>query len=185
MQLSPNFSLAHLTECGKTQKTLRLDNQPKRPETIQFLTRLAVEILEPVQSEFGPVQLTFGFCSPVLARAIQQNIKPHIAPKIDQHSACELNSRGKLICGRRGAACDFYVEDYQDNMQVIALWITQNLTFDRLYFYGLGRPIHVSIGPDESHFVQIMNMSAKSRRIPGRNATHQKAVDLLLDQQQS
>ena len=32
-------------------------------------------------------------------------------------------------------------------MREVADWIIENLPFDRLYFYGSDRPIHVSFGP--------------------------------------
>jgi hypothetical protein len=38
--------------------------------------------------------------------------------------------------------------------------------FDRLYFYGEDRPLHVSVGPDESRAITAMLPSASGRRVP-------------------
>ena len=35
-------------------------------------------------------------------------------------------------------------------MREVATWIAANCHFDRLYFYGKDRPIHVSFGPELS-----------------------------------
>ena len=42
-----------------------------------------------------------------------------------------------------------------------AQWLAANTPFDRLYFYGAERPIHVSQGPEHSQ--QIVRM------LPGKN----------------
>jgi hypothetical protein len=60
----------------------------------------------------------------------------------DQHGAHEVNAKGKLVCSRRGAAADFIVED--ENMYEVMKWIHENLLFDRMYYYGPDRPLHVS-----------------------------------------
>ncbi|WP_256360246.1 hypothetical protein [Methylomonas koyamae] len=75
-----------------------------------------------------------------------KHIKKRVAPKLDQHAAYELNSKKNLICPRLGAAVDFIVDD--ENMREVADWIAENMPYDRLYFYGEDRPIHVSYGPD-------------------------------------
>lgn len=84
------------------------------------------------------VKLSYGFSSPELARRIPSRI----APKLDQHAACELNRHGQPVCPRLGAAVDFLVED--EDMEDVARWIIANLPFDRLYYYGKDRPVHVS-----------------------------------------
>jgi len=65
-----------------------------------------------------------------------------IAPALDQHAAHERNRHGQPVCPRLGAAVDFIVED--EDMAEVARWIMANLPFDRLYFYGSERPLHVS-----------------------------------------
>ena len=52
----------------------------------------------------------------------------------------------------------------------LAEFISQNLPFDRLYFYGQDRPVHVSIGPDASRAVLHLVPLANGRRIPRRIA---------------
>lgn len=151
-----------LIECGETWERLRMDNRPKTPDSYNALYNLAINILDPVIEYFGMVKLTYGFCSPALAG----QIKGGISPKLDQHAACEHGSRGLLVCERVGAAADFLVE-FED-MRDVANWIAENTQFDRLYFYGSDRPIHVSYGPAMSHIiVELLATSARSR-IPRR-----------------
>ena len=98
--------------------------------------------LDPIIDYFGMIKLTYGLCSPELA----VEIRTRIAPKLDQHAANELNKAGRLICKRRGAAIDFLIPD--ENMKDVADWIIGELEFDRLYYYGRDKPIHVSYGPE-------------------------------------
>ena len=133
-----NFTYRGLIECGETQRRLGLQNAPLRPQTYNALHDLAVKVLDPVIDYFGAIRLTYGFCSPELARHITRRV----AHQLDQHASCELNANNRLICSRGGAACDFLVED--EDMEQVADWIIANLPFDRLYFYGPNRPLHVS-----------------------------------------
>lgn len=133
-----HFSYRDLVECGATQAQTRLANRPVQPDTYTALYELATNILDPVIDYYGMVRLTYGFSSPQLAR----QIAGRIAPKLDQHAACELNRKGEPVCPRLGAAVDFLVED--EDMEEVARWIVQNLPFDRLYYYGKNRPVHVS-----------------------------------------
>ncbi len=48
----------------------------------------------------------------------------------------------------------------------LAAWIAGRLPFDRIYFYGSGRPLHVSVGPEESRSVVAMLPGPSNRRIP-------------------
>ena len=109
---------------------------------------------------FGMIRLTYGFCSPELAREIPARIDP----KLDQHAAHELNRRGRPVCARLGAAVDFIVED--EDMLEVARWVAANTPFDRLYFYGADRPIHVSYGPEQSRQVVRMVPAAGGRLVP-------------------
>jgi DNA phosphorothioation-associated putative methyltransferase len=133
-----NFSFRDFIECGETQRRLKLKNIPLRPETYNALHDLAVNLLDPLIDYFGPIKLTYGFCSSALAK----NIPGRIAPALDQHASHELNARGNPICNRGGAACDFIVED--EDMGEVVDWIIANLPFDRLYFYGRANPVHLS-----------------------------------------
>jgi DNA phosphorothioation-associated putative methyltransferase len=151
-------------ECGKTQKRTQIANLPNEPETYRALLRLAVQILDPVMDYFGGIQLTYGFCSPELAK----HIPAGIAPKLDQHASYELNRRHQRTCERLGAAVDFIVPD--EDMLEVAQWITQQTPFDRLYFYGADRPVHVSTGPEEKREIVVIETKlmsdGKPRRIP-------------------
>ncbi len=54
-------------------------------------------------------------------------------------------------------------------MGTIAKYIVKHSPFDRLYFYGRNKPLHVSIGPENSQFIQYMLPSQKSgRRYPSK-----------------
>jgi hypothetical protein len=69
------------------------------------------------------------------------------------------------ICDRGGAAVDFLVVD--ENMLEVAEWIAAHLQFDRLYYYGTTRPLHVSFGPDTRHeLIEIEEVNG--RRLPRR-----------------
>lgn len=156
-----HYRFRQFIECGETWERTKVDNVPKSAATYNALVDLARHVLDPVIDYFGGIKLTYGFASPTLTK----HIKRHIAPKLDQHAACELTARGTLVCNRGGAAVDFLVE-YEDMLEV-ARWIVENCVFDRLYFYGAERPIHVSVGPLQSGEVYGLRESG-GRRIPYR-----------------
>ncbi|MDM0025739.1 DNA phosphorothioation-associated putative methyltransferase [Variovorax saccharolyticus] len=139
-----HFTYRSFVDCGETQGRHQLNNRPLNPASYNALCDLARQILDPVIDYFGGIRLTYGFCSGELGK----HISKRVAPKLDQHAACEVGPRKSAICSRMGAACDFVVED--EDMREVAEWIMENLPFDRLYFYGNDRPIHVSIGPQHS-----------------------------------
>lgn len=151
-----HFTFRSFIECGDTQSQTGLPNTPRLAASYNALHALATQIMDPVVDYFGGIRLTYGFCSPELAR----HIKGGVAPKLDQHASCETSRRGGLICARGGAACDFLVED--EDMEEVARWIRANTPFDRLYFYGRDRPIHVSYSPQPA--------AAAYRMVPGRGA---------------
>lgn len=132
------FTYRDLIECGETWEQLRVNNFPKESETYNAFYDLCVNVLDPVSDYFGKVILTFGFCSKGLARHIRQRICP---PK-DQHAGYELKKDGVAICKRGGAAVDFFLAD--EDMEEVVMWIDNNLTYDKIYFYGNFRPLHVS-----------------------------------------
>jgi DNA phosphorothioation-associated putative methyltransferase len=154
-----HFTFRQLVECGETWERTRVDNTPQSADTYNALFELATNVLDPVIDYFGGIKLTYGFASPRLTALI----KDGIAPKIDQHAACEVSSRRAAVCSRKGAAVDFLVE-YED-MRAVAKWITENCPFDRLYFYGNDRPLHVSYGPELSGDAYELN-AKNGRRIP-------------------
>jgi hypothetical protein len=63
-----------------------------------------------------------------------------------------------------GAAVDFIVDD--ENMLKVAQWIVANTPFDRLYFYGEDKPIHVSYGPNQDRQVVRMIVGKGGRLVP-------------------
>jgi DNA phosphorothioation-associated putative methyltransferase len=159
-----NFTFRHLIECGETWERTRVDNTPKSADTYNALFELAKNVLDPVIDYFGGIKLTYGFAS----RALTRDIKGRIEPKLDQHASCEVNTRGAPICPRLGAAVDFLVE-YED-MHDVASWIADNCAYDRIYLYEKDRPIHVSVGPQQSREVYEM-VTIGTRRVP-RRSTH-------------
>jgi len=145
------FTYRNLIECGETQSQSRLPNLPIEPETYTALYDLAVNILDPVIDYFGMIKLTYGFCSPALAKLVPARI----APNLDQHAAHEKNSRGRFVCERLGAAVDFLIDD--ENMREVADWISTNTKFDRIYFYEKTKPIHVSFAPQPiGEFIEMI-----------------------------
>lgn len=154
------FTYRQLIECGETQARTGLLNLPKEPDSYTALYELATNILDPVIDYFGMIKLTYGFCSPELGR----HIKGRIAPKLDQHAAHDFNRLGKPVCPRLGAAVDFLIE--YENMEDVARWIMENLPFDRLYFYGPDRPIHVSYSASPHGEAWEMRPQGKDRKVP-------------------
>jgi len=154
------LTFRHLIECGETFGDISLSNLPQQPETFNSLFNLATKVLDPVIEYFGMIELTYGFCSSELAK----KIPGRIAPKLDQHGSHEINRNGKYICTRLGAAIDFIVKD--ENMLEVAQWVVNNTPFDRLYYYGSTKPIHVSYGPEDNREVVIMSSIKNDRLIP-------------------
>jgi len=164
------FTYRQIIECGETQARTGIANLPKQPDTYTALYELATHILDPIIDYYGMVQLTYGFCAPELARLILGRI----APKLDQHAACEQNRLGRPICSRLGAAVDFLVED--EDMIEVGRWIAQALPFDRMYLYGPDKPLHLSYGPEQTRQVTLM----LSRGQEGRLVPSTITVDRLL-----
>ncbi|NEX21273.1 DNA phosphorothioation-associated putative methyltransferase [Thiorhodococcus mannitoliphagus] len=154
------LSFRQLIECGETQASTGLANLPKQPESYNALLELAEQLLDPVIDYFGMIRLTYGFCSPELAKAIPGRIDP----KRDQHAAHERNRLGNPVCERLGAAADFLVED--ESMLEVAQWVVANTPFDRLYFYDDDLPIHVSHGPNQDRQIVRMVPSKRGRLVP-------------------
>ena len=141
------FTYRDLIECGETQAKTGISNLPKEPNSYTALHDLATLILDPIIDYFGMIKLTHGFSSNELIKKILGSI----APKLDQHAAHERKRLGNHICPRLGAAVDFIVE-YED-MHEVAKWIYENIPFDRMYFYGCDKSLHISYGPDDSRYV--------------------------------
>jgi hypothetical protein len=159
-QCGQNLTFRQLIECGQTQSRLGIPNLPLNPASYNALFDLCTNILDPVIAYFGSIKLTYGFSS----HALTSKIKGRIAPKLDQHSAHECNRLGNPICERLGAAVDFIVED--ENMLEVAQWIVENTKFDRLYYYGSDRPIHISFSEKPAHQITLMIPSRYGRQLP-------------------
>lgn len=153
------------------------DNLPSK-KSDQYLSQLIDEILLPLTKHFGAVNITYGFTSPQLTRYIQRLSPAGTAPSLDQHACAEFNSKGSEICSRAGAACDFIVHGYEEQMHLVAQFICQQLNFDKLYFYGRNRPIHISISEQPLKHLQIMQQSENGRRYPGKKALGDKVQTL-------
>jgi DNA phosphorothioation-associated putative methyltransferase len=155
-------SFRELFQCSDTWRDVQIPNVPVQHDTYNAYVDLCRFILDPLIDYFGGIRLTYGFCSAGLAKVIKAG-RRGIEPSIDQHSAHERNGRGKLICDRGGAAVDFIVAD--EDMREVADWIANHLPFDRLYFYGNKRPLHVSYGPEHTRaYIDIEERNG--RRIP-------------------
>lgn len=149
-----------LIECGETVKSTGLSNIPRSPESYRSLRLLAENILDPVIDWYGSIRLTYGFCSHPLSNLI----KSRVAPRLDQHCCAEKNRRGRLICERQGAAADFFVDD--EDMYEVLKWVANNTPFDRMYFYGSDRPLHVSFGPEHKREIIHVVTCENGKRLP-------------------
>lgn len=149
-----------LVEAGETWRRVRVPNLPEQPATWAALRGLAADVLDPVIEEFGPIQVTYGFASPALAR----HVPGRIDPSRDQHAGHELRPDGRPVCPRLGQAVDFAAAGVCSGR--IAAWIATRGFFDRLYFYGPGKPLHVSVGPERARVIVAMTEGPSGRRIP-------------------
>jgi hypothetical protein len=124
-----------------------IDPYPWQPESIEAIASLFTHLLDPIIDHFGSKRfiLTYGFCSVDLKKFLEKG-RNQTCCKIDQHCAHEVNSRGRLICDRLGAAADFRIAGM--NSSRLVHWIGEaHLPFDSLYYYGCNRSIHISYGP--------------------------------------
>jgi hypothetical protein len=153
-----------------------IENQPSNSESRQALELLIKDILLPIERKFKRLRITYGFTSPALKTYIAKNSPLGTAPALDQHSSCELNSKRSEICKRGGAACDFIVCGL--SMAVVVRYISEHLNFDRIYYYGDDRPVHVSVSEQPNKHLQIMHESENGRRYPSLKGFGIDAVKL-------
>ena len=159
MPCSKYFTYSELIECSDTFKKVSVNNIPRDNKTYDAMEYISREILDKVETEFGGLKLTYGFCGAELAKEIPKNIYP----RTDQHAGFETNKNGKRLCERDGFACDFYLENISSLS--LARWVIKNCKFDRLYYYGADKPIHVSVSDKPTR--QIVLMKFKNiRRVP-------------------
>lgn len=62
-------------------------------------------------------------------------------------------------------------------MLEVAQWIVENTPFDRLYFYGADKPLHVSVGPEQSRAIVLM-LPGKSGRLVPKVLTKEKFLQM-------
>lgn len=146
---------------------------PKEKESIEVIKELNKYIVDPIIDHFGFEQfkLTYGFCSVELKKYLKKKDPKtgkqygRIAPELDQHMCYEKNQKGNLFCQRSGAACDFKITNVNSNL--VIEWIyKEQLPFDRMYFYGKNRPIHISYGSDNSRDFCMFDITENGNIIP-------------------
>lgn len=155
------------------------DNTPSQASA-QMLQKLVKELLEPLNT-LGDVSITYGFVGYELNKHVQKYSPKGTCPTIDQHACYETNQRERTICERAGAACDILIKGYEHRMHHIVQYIVEHLSYDRIYFYGKDRPIHISVAPENSFQLQIMEESSKGRRYPGKRAYGTNAQKLAAE----
>jgi len=155
------------------------NNEPISDNSIIALNELIEHILIPIQDKFGEITITYGFTSLKLLKYIKKHSPGDMAPELDQHAAFEVNSRGNRICKRDGAACDIVIKGYEHQMHLVAAFTLKQLPFDRLYFYGSDRPIHITFGPDHKRYLHVKHRNLDGKRNLGKGASGRKAITLL------
>lgn len=175
-----NYPLGkQLLDWYRDKHKINIDNTPASTETTRLLEKLVTDILIPIERVFGAVTVTYGFTSVELKKYIQKSSPAGTAPIIDQHASCELNQQGKLICERGGASCDFTVRNRL--VSEVTRFIVKNLNFDRVYYYGEHRPLHVSVSDYPVKHLQVMQESRKGRRYPGKKGFGNDAITLSME----
>lgn len=165
-RLGKYLSLEQFCTCTETYRRFEdsIDPYPRQDETLAALRKLNQAILDPMIDHHGldGFRLTYGFCSRSLRRYLvkknPETGRPYgrVDPKTDQHMAHELNTKGNPYCKRLGAACDFRFEGIPSN-EIVDWILARRLPFDSLYYYGAGRSIHVSSGPEQKRAVWAFN----------------------------
>lgn len=155
-----SFIYRDLIYCGETLAKSDINNLPQSPDSYLALKLLAENIIDPVINRFGSLELTYGFCSANLRKLISKGA----AHNLDQHCAHEINRNGNYVCKRLGASVDLILRDV--DMFEVAKWVCSETPFDRLYFYGSSRPIHVSYGPDNSRDTWELKEFSTGKRVP-------------------
>ncbi|MBD6620554.1 hypothetical protein FNW02_33470 [Komarekiella sp. 'clone 1'] len=160
--LGQYLSLIDFCTCTNTyQKYINQINPfPTNSESIDALQNLCKHIVDPIIDHFGreQFQLTYGFCSKDLKHFLEQKDpvtglkNGRVAPNLDQHMAHEVNRNEKYYCDRLGAACDFQIANVSSN-KVVDWILDTGLPFDRLYYYSIERPIHISYGDGHSRSI--------------------------------
>ncbi|MEM8637746.1 MAG: hypothetical protein AAGG51_02855 [Cyanobacteria bacterium P01_G01_bin.54] len=157
IRLGQYLTLGEFCTCTQTYQRFReqINPYPANLEaSIPAMQALCEVLIDPIIDQFGrePFILTYGFCSKDLKRFLAQRDPEsgqkygRVDPSRDQHMAMEKNRKGNYFCDRLGAACDFLIKGERSD-GVVDWILAEQLPFDSLYFYGKGRPIHISHGP--------------------------------------
>jgi hypothetical protein len=174
-----HFTFRDFIHCGETWHRLELEapgsvpNLPVQEETYAAMREICEKILDPVTRAFEyPIELTYAFASQALTR----HIKERVSPTRDQHASYELNTRGNPVCSRLGLAVDFRIRDISSSD--VALFVVEGTEFDRLYYYGEDRPLHVSVGPEQKGQIVQMLPGASGKLVP-RVTAREKFIELM------
>ena len=100
----------------------------------------------------------------LVQRAAAGGWLPGVFPAGDQHAGYELDAHGKRICEKDGMAVDLRVPGRSSDD--VRAWIVGRLPFDKLYFYGSDRPLHLSWAPDPIGQVIEMQPLASGKLMP-------------------
>ena len=148
MKLTANITLDELTK-SQTAERKGINNNPS-PEQIENLKALAINVLQPIRSQFNkPLIISSGFRCAELCIEIGSSVN-------SQHTAHD-----------EAAAADFEIPGV-DNRE-LARWIRDNLEVDQgiLEFYKDGEPtsgwIHCSYSTDQNR-----NQSLRAVREEGK-----------------
>jgi hypothetical protein len=138
---------------------------PLEEASWEALSTLSRELLVPLSERFGRPTLTYAFSGLPLSRLVARRVG-RVAPRLDQHAACERDPRGRLVCARRGAAVDLQVPAVSSFE--VGRWLAQHTDFDRLYLYEPHRPLHVSCGPERARAIVRVERRAGGQVVPRR-----------------
>ena len=169
---SKYFRYVDFIECSDTQKKIQVDNRPKELQTYEAISHLSKTIMDPIFEHFGKPEITYGLCS----HNLQKHIKKSVAHNLDQHAGSEKNSKGNLICPRQGFAVDFKIAN--KTADHVAKYIVRQLNFDRLYFYGKNRPLHVSATLGQTNNALVVFNHINGKRTP-RTLTHTQFFNFI------
>lgn len=105
MNVSPHFSWDELTRTGQT--ALQATNRAEAEQYRASLTRLAVELLEPIRAKFGPVKINSAFRGPSVNAAVggsktSQHMRGEAADIVAP--AVSVEELHRWICAESGLA---------------------------------------------------------------------------------
>jgi hypothetical protein len=105
MNVSPHFSWEELTRTGQT--ALQASNRAEAEQYRASLTRLAVELLEPIRAKFGPVKINSAFRGPSVNAAVggsktSQHMRGEAADIVA--TAVSVEELHRWICAESGLA---------------------------------------------------------------------------------